>query len=158
MVHVISLAHKLFWYNTLWCHITLRYSWNVAFYKSRMECISLKKTLKLICWGWLFQHTVWLWDACWFQSRLSKNKETKCLTVLQLIPHELLSCVCLWLEQLCHKDPHILTRVSWKSLWSIGFAMEVLQNNACLCSIIRLGHTQYSAVLQYSQGKHFFSR
>lgn len=72
-----------------------------------------KKKPKLICWVWRFRHTVCLWNACWFQSRLSKNKETKFLTVWQLISHELLSCACLWLGQICHKNPHILTRVEF---------------------------------------------
>lgn len=82
------------------------------------------------------------WDTCWFQSRLSKNKETKFVTVLQLISHEFLSCVSLWLEQLGHKSLPILTSLELigNHREALGFCRKFLHSIGGYNSMIRLCH------------------
>lgn len=88
------------------------------------------------------------WDACWFQSRLSKNKETKFLTVLQLISWVTVLCISLVRTAWSQKSTHFnKAGINWKSSWSFGVFQEILAQHWWLQFYDKIMSSQSSAVL-----------
>lgn len=115
----------------MWCHITLRYSWNDALLWEWVEWISLRKSGSF---NTLF--------ACKrppgfnYDFPKIKKQNSNCPPI-----NELLSCTHLW-RQMCHKMSHIWTvgEFFWKPLWNFVFSTEVLPINCVYYSNISGGH------------------